>query len=193
MEKNLKDREEIQVSNRILTIPNVISTLRLALVPIFFILLFNNQKIPALIIFTISASTDFLDGQIARRFNCVSRLGQLLDPAVDTILMISGVVGTWLFCGLPTWVMVIVFLREAFMLIAGAILLKVKKIRIPVIYPGKVATALLFFGMCLMFLTEYGLFLVYIGVTLQILVTIYYMIEAYKKLKSKDKIDNENV
>ena len=173
---------ELEVSNKILTVPNVISTIRLILIPIFFALLINGQKIPALVVYAISASTDFLDGQIARRFNCVSKLGQLLDPAVDTLLMVSGVVGTWIFCNLPTWVMVVVFAREAFVLGAGAIILKTKQIRIPVVYPGKVATALLFFGMCLMFLTEVGLWFVYAGVVLQIAVTIYYCKEAYKRL-----------
>ena len=172
-----------QVSNKILTVPNVISFVRLCMVPVFLVLLSNGQRIPALIVYAVSASTDFMDGQIARRFNCVSRLGQLLDPAVDTLLMISGVVGTWAYCGLPTWVMVVVFARELFLLLGGTWLLKVKHIRIPVIYPGKVATALLFFGMCLLFLNEVGLWFVYAGVALQIAVTIYYVKEAILALK----------
>lgn len=177
-----------KVTNRFLTIPNVISAIRIFLIPVFFVLLFNSQKTLALVVFAISAFTDFLDGQIARRFNCVSKLGQILDPAVDTLLMVSGVVGTWLFCSLPTWVMIVVFLREAFVLIAGALLIRCKQIRIPVVYLGKIATALLFFGICLLFLNEFGIWFVYAGVILQIVVTIYYSNEAYKKLKSNKQI-----
>ena len=178
------------VSNKILTVPNAISFARMCLVPVFLFLLANGQKIPALVVYAVSASTDFLDGQIARRFNCVSKLGQLLDPAVDTLLMVSGVVGTWMFCGLPTWVMVVVFAREVFMLCGGAWLLKVKHIRIPVIYPGKVATALLFFGMCLLFLTEVGIWFVYAGVALQIAVTCVYVQKAVTALKEQSNYAN---
>ncbi len=183
MENSQQKTNSEQVSNKILTVPNAISFLRLCLIPVFFIFLINGQKIPALAVYAISASTDFLDGQIARRFNCVSRLGQLLDPAVDTLLMVSGVVGTWVYCGLPTWVMVVVFAREIFMLAGGAWLLRVKQIRIPVIYPGKVATALLFFGMCLLFLTEAGIWFIYAGVALQIAVTIYYVSQGIVALR----------
>ena len=158
--------------------------------PVFLFLLTNGQKIPALVVYAVSASTDFLDGQIARRFNCVSKLGQLLDPAVDTLLMVSGVVGTWMYCGLPTWVMVAVFAREIFVLAGGAWLLKVKHIRIPVIYPGKVATALLFFGMCLLFLSEAGIWFVYAGVALQIAVTCVYVQKGVVALKGQSKNAN---
>ena len=158
--------------------------------PVFLFLLANGQKIPALVVYAVSASTDFLDGQIARRFNCVSKLGQLLDPAVDTLLMVSGVVGTWMYCGLPTWVMVVVFAREIFVLAGGAWLLKVKRIRIPVIYPGKVATALLFFGMCLLFLSEAGIWFVYAGVALQIAVTCVYVQKGVVALKERGRNAN---
>lgn len=176
-----------QVSNKILTVPNVISSIRLLMVPAFLILLFVGQKIAALVVYAIACSTDFLDGQIARRFNCVTKLGQLLDPAVDTLLMASGVVGTYLFCGLPLWVMIIVFARELFMLFGGYWLLKYRHIRIPVIYPGKAATALLFFGMCLLFINEAGIWFVYAGVALQIAVTCYYVFQGIKALKTGDE------
>ncbi len=179
------DSRKDQVSNDILTPPNVISFLRLCLVPLYFVLLFNGLRIEALIVFAIASITDFLDGYIARKYDYVSRIGQLLDPAIDTILMISGVVGVWLFCGLPTWVMFLIFLREASLLVIGACLIKFYSIRIPVVYLGKVATALLFFGICSLFLVEWGIFIIYIGLALQIIVTIYYLITAIKRVKEK--------
>ena len=180
-DKNNSDQE---VSNKILTIPNLISTLRLLLIPLYFYFLFIDNRLFALLIFAICASTDFLDGQIARRFNCVSKLGQLLDPAVDTLLMISGVIGANIACGLPMWVVVVIFLREALLLCGGGLLLKLKGIRIPVIYLGKVSTALLFFGICIMFLNWYGIAIVYIGLFIEIVVTIYYIKEAILKLRA---------
>ena len=187
MSDNNTNREATEISNAIITPPNVISFIRLCLIPVYFYFLFQGFKIPALVVFAISSTTDFLDGFIARKFNYVSRLGQLMDPAIDTLLMISGVIGTWAFCGLPTWVMAIIFAREAILLLGGIYLIKVHKIRIPVIYPGKVATALLFIGICLLFLVDWGIWIVYVGLALQIAVTIYYFKQAYLKLKKVQK------
>ena len=86
-----KGKEE--ASNRIFTVPNVISLIRLCLVPVFLVLLFNGYDLMATFLFALAAGTDWIDGQIARRTHAVSKLGQLLDPAVDRILMIAGVAG----------------------------------------------------------------------------------------------------
>lgn len=170
------------VSNKILTVPNLISFVRLLLIPVYFILLFNGQKIWALVAFAVSSATDFLDGQVARRTNQVSRLGQLMDPAIDTLLLVSGVIGSWLFCGLPLLVVIVVFARELFLLVNGAWLLKLKNIRIPVIYPGKAATAILMVGICLTFLVDWGVYVVYFAVAMQIAVAIYYVWAAARAL-----------
>lgn len=177
---NTKTEEE--VSNKILTVPNVISFVRLLLIPVFFILLFNGYKVWALVAFAVSSATDFLDGQVARRTHQVSRLGQLMDPAIDTLLLVSGVIGSYMFCGLPLWVVIVVFARELFLLINGAWLLKLKGIRIPVIYPGKAATAVLMVGICLTFLVDWGIYVCYVGVAMQIAVAIYYVYAAAKAL-----------
>jgi len=68
------------VSDRVLTLPNVLSALRLVGVPVFLWLLFTHQDIWAFVVLALSGLTDYLDGKIARRFNLVSRVGQLLDP-----------------------------------------------------------------------------------------------------------------
>lgn len=186
MNTNIKGKEEF-VSNKILTLPNVITFLRLLLIPLFFYFMFNNQHISGLITYIICSLTDFVDGQIARRTSSISKLGQLLDPACDTLLMSSGIIVAYLFFNLNIIVMVLIFFREIFMLFAGAFLIKKFNIRIPVIYPGKIATALLFFGICLVFINELGLYIIYAGFLLQIFVTIYYIIQAYKQLNATRK------
>lgn len=193
-------------SNKIFTVPNVISFARLCLVPIYLVLLAEGQNIAATIVFAFAAATDFVDGQVARRTNSVSNLGKLLDPAVDTALMVSGVVGAFAIGSLPLWIMVLIFAREVFLLIGGAILLNRFHIRIPVIYPGKFATTFLFFGIAGLLLNtplfpglgicdipwlpgfnaesvSWGIWFVYIGLALQIGVTVYYCISAYRELK----------
>lgn len=187
---HLEDKlESYTVSNKILTLPNCITFVRFLLLPVFFYLLFTSQQIWALVVYAIASMTDFLDGWTARHFNCVTRLGQLMDPALDTLLMISGVVGTYIIGALPLWCMIVIFAREALILCAGGVLLLAYKIRIPVIYLGKVATALLFVGICLLFLNpQIGIWFIYAGIILQILVTIYYFKEAIHAIKkSRDK------
>ena len=85
------------VTNRIFTIPNVISFIRLCMVPVYMVLLLNGYDLLATFMFALAAGTDWIDGQLARRTNCVSKLGQLLDPAVDRILMSCGVIGLMLY------------------------------------------------------------------------------------------------
>lgn len=193
--------------DRILTAPNVISLIRLLMVPAYLCLLLSGMDVAACILFSVAAATDFLDGQIARRTHSVSRLGKVLDPAVDTILMVTGVLGCVLIGRVPAWIAVLVFAREAFLLVGGGILLKSYSIQVPVIYPGKFATTFLFIGFAGMILnapaiaglgivdvpwlpgfndveTSLWIWFLYVGLALQIGVTVYYCLEAYEKLRA---------
>ena len=202
--KRATNQEE--VSNRIFTVPNVISFIRLCLVPVFFVLLFNGFDLAATLLFAIAAGTDWVDGQIARRTHQVSRLGQLLDPAVDRILMISGVVGLFAVGRLPLWIILIVIARDLLLLGGGAYLLKRWHTRVAVIYPGKVATTLLFVGFAALLLNwpilqglgmvdaawlpgfnsepySWGIWFVYAGLLLALATTAYYVVAALIKIR----------
>lgn len=202
--KRAANQEE--VSNRIFTVPNVISFIRLCLVPVFFVLLFNGFDLAATLLFAIAAGTDWVDGQIARRAHQVSRLGQLLDPAVDRILMISGVVGLFAVGRLPLWIILIVIARDLLLLGGGAYLLKRWHTRVAVIYPGKVATTLLFVGFAALLLNwpilqglgmvdaawlpgfnsepySWGIWFVYAGLLLALATTAYYVVAALIKIR----------
>ena len=136
----------MQVTDKVVTVPNVISVLRLCLVPLFLVFLLKGHDVAATVTFAVAAATDCVDGQIARRTNQVSKLGQLLDPTVDRALMISGVLGLFVVGRLPLWVIVVVCVRDLCLLLGGFVLLQKWKIRIPVVYPGKFATTFLFIG-----------------------------------------------
>ena len=202
--KRAANQEE--VSNRIFTVPNVISFIRLCLVPVFFVLLFNGFDLAATLLYAIAAGTDWVDGQIARRTHQVSRLGQLLDPAVDRILMISGVVGLFAVGRLPLWIILIVIVRDLLLLGGGAYLLKRWHTRVAVIYPGKVATTLLFVGFAALLLNwpilqglgmvdaawlpgfssepySWGIWFVYAGLLLALATTAYYVVAALIKIR----------
>lgn len=209
-----KRNDADEVSNRIFTVPNLISTIRLCLVPAFLVLLLNGYDLLATFLFALAAGTDWVDGQIARRTHAVSRLGQLLDPAVDRILMIAGVAGLLAVGRLPLWIVVVVVARDALLLVGGAYLVKRWKARVAVIYPGKVATTLLFVGFAALLLNwpvleglgvvsaswlpglsagpySWGIWFVYAGLALALATTVYYVVAALGKIRAVRASDAE--
>ena len=198
--EQITQAQEPEVSNKILTVPNVISFIRLCMAPVFLVLLFNDNNIAAAILFAIAAATDFVDGQIARRTNQVSKLGQLLDPAVDRVLMICAVIGLMIVGRLPIWIVVIVLVRDLGLLAGQAYLLKNYNVRVAVIYPGKFATTFLFIGLAGLLINmpliaglgvcdfgwlpgfnaascSWGIWLVYLGLLVGLFTTIYYIVK----------------
>jgi cardiolipin synthase len=108
-------------TDRILTVPNVITVVRLAMLPVFLWLLFGlEDRAKAAALLAVLGITDFLDGYIARRFHQVSDIGKILDPVADRLLLFVGVGGIVVDGSVPTWFAVAVLVREA--LVAGATL-----------------------------------------------------------------------
>jgi cardiolipin synthase (CMP-forming) len=82
--------EQVPPANRVLTVPNALSAIRLALIPVFaYVLLFTHANGWAVAILVLSGVSDWADGKIARTLNQSSRLGVLLDPAVDRLYMVT--------------------------------------------------------------------------------------------------------
>jgi cardiolipin synthase len=97
------------------TLPNAIGFVRLALLPVFVVLAFSTEDgkdATAAIVFAVIAWTDYLDGITARITGQYSRLGALLDPLIDRLLIMSGVAVCWHFDLLPKWALVLLALRE---------------------------------------------------------------------------------
>jgi cardiolipin synthase len=101
------------------TLPNAIGFIRLALIPVFLVVAFSSedgQDALAVVLFAVIGWADYLDGFTARLTGQYSRLGALLDPIVDRLLVISGMAVAWHFDLLPRWALAIVIAREVFML-----------------------------------------------------------------------------
>ena len=101
------------------TIPNAIGYVRLALIPVFLVLAFSSEDgtdVWPLVVFAVIGWSDYLDGIAARVTGQYSRLGALLDPLVDRLLVISGVVVCWHFDLLPHWALAVLVAREVFMM-----------------------------------------------------------------------------
>lgn len=140
------------VSDRILTLPNLLSFLRLALVPVFLVLLVEGQDIWALVVLAVSGFTDFLDGFLARRLNQVTRLGQLLDPAADRLYILAALLGLAWRELIPWWLVAVIVSRDVMLLAIGIFLARIGHGAFPVNWVGKCATASLFLGLPLLML-----------------------------------------
>lgn len=125
------------------TIPNIVDYLRLAGIPVFLIVALSSedgQDALAVVLFAVIGWSDYLDGFLARLTGQYSRLGALLDPVVDRLLIVSGMVVCWHFSLLPHWAIAIVIARELFMLAASRYALS-KGIEIQINWPGRLGVA----------------------------------------------------
>src|SRR4051812_4649859 len=102
-------------SNTILNVPNVLTGVRFLLSIVVFVLIPLGQFIPAMIVFIIAASTDWIDGWWARKFNQVTKLGRIFDPFVDKIIICGTFIylaAEWPHSGIAPWMAVVVVGRE---------------------------------------------------------------------------------
>ncbi|BBH70997.1 CDP-diacylglycerol--glycerol-3-phosphate 3-phosphatidyltransferase [Actinoplanes sp. OR16] len=134
----------IETSNRIFTLPNVISFLRLLGVPLFlYLLLVAEHDVAAVIVLAIGGSTDWVDGYLARRMNSVSRLGELLDPFADRLYILATLIGFTVREVVPWWLTAALLAREVVLGIALLVLRRHGFGPPPVHYVGKTGTFLL--------------------------------------------------
>jgi len=135
-------------ADRVFTIPNVISMIRLACLPLFLVLLFGYEnRAAAAWLLAALGLTDWIDGFIARRWNQVSDLGKILDPVADRLLFFVGVGGIWIDGSVPTWFAVAVLVREVSVAAATIALALMGARRIDVTWFGKAGT----FGLMMAF------------------------------------------
>ncbi|CCH79630.1 putative CDP-diacylglycerol--glycerol-3-phosphate 3-phosphatidyl-transferase 1 [Nostocoides japonicum T1-X7] len=142
------------VTDRVLTVPNVLSALRLVGVPVFLWAILAHHDALALVLLVASGVTDYLDGKIARRYGLESRLGQLLDPVADRLYIVSTLVGLGVRGIVPWWLAAVLFAREAYM---GVVILVGRRHGIPALpvhFLGKAATFSLLYAFPLLLLGD---------------------------------------
>lgn len=175
--------EKIKQENN-LTIPNLLSALRLVLIPFYVWQYLRGHQITALIIFLIVQLTDLLDGMIARRFGQVTSLGKLLDPLADKLLLIAVLVCFVITGQLPLWVLIVILSKEVIMLIGGAVALK-HKIVVQSKMIGKVATVLFAAMIILMLLSISPLdrIMMYVALATSLAALVYYALDMLRGLR----------
>lgn len=142
------------MSSKILTVPNVLSFIRLGLVPVFLALVIAGQDMAALIILIFSSLSDYLDGVIARRFGQITRLGQLLDPAADRLFIFAALIGLAVRDIVPWWLVALIVGRDFLLLGLGIVLANHGHGPLPVHHLGKVATFCLYYALPLIMLGQ---------------------------------------
>ena len=161
------------------TIPNAIGFARLLLIPVFLVVALSSDDgvgAPQAILFAVIGWGDYADGMAARVTRQYSRLGALMDPVTDRLLVICGVIVNWHFELLPRWALAVLVARELFMLALARYGLK-RGVDIRINWPGRLAVAPvmggLFFPMC--GLQTLGEILLYAGLALALSATALYV------------------
>jgi cardiolipin synthase len=139
---------------RIATIPNLLSGLRLASVPVFVWLFVSGHEEAAVILYAVGASTDWVDGYVARRTGAVTELGRLLDPLADRVFIVALAVALLIRGALPPWLGAVIVVRDVAMLGRGPVIARRSARRRRVNRVGKSATAALLVGLTWLALAE---------------------------------------
>jgi cardiolipin synthase len=161
------------------TIPNAIGFVRLALIPLFLILALSRAGGPdalAATLFAVIGWGDYADGIAARVTRQYSRLGALMDPVTDRLLVVSGAVVCWRFELLPRWALAVLAARELAMIALARYGLS-RGVDLRINWPGRLAVAPVMgsFFFAMVGLEAFGEVLLYVGLALALLATALYL------------------
>ena len=136
------------------TIPNMLSILRLLLVPLFLWLILTHRDAWAIGTLALASASDYFDGIIARKYNQVTRLGQLLDPAADRLYILATLIGLTFTGAIPLWLALVIVLRDVMLAVVYPILATHGYGPLPVHYLGKAGTFALLYSFPLLLIAN---------------------------------------
>jgi cardiolipin synthase len=134
------------IKGEVFNIPNALSFLRIALVPVFLWFLLEEMFVSAITVLATAGLTDFLDGYLARKLNQTTKLGKMLDPVADRLYIFATLLALSATGYVPWWLAGLVILRDVLMLISLPILASVGYRSLPVHYLGKASTFALLYS-----------------------------------------------
>lgn len=138
-------------------IPNILSVIRLIMIPIFVIVFLSDiehKSIISFVVFTLAWCTDVLDGYLARKNQWITEVGKILDPLADKLMQVAALVCLVILERLAIYVIVVVVIKEMMMAIGAFIIVHKKKSVAPSTWVGKLATFLLFVAVSVLILIE---------------------------------------
>jgi cardiolipin synthase len=134
------------LNGEVVNIPNLLSFLRIALVPVFLWFLLDEFFLAAIAVLAFAGLTDFLDGYLARKLNQTTKLGKMLDPVADRLYIFATLLALSATGYVPWWLAGLVILRDVLMLVSLPVLASVGYRSLPVHYLGKASTFALLYS-----------------------------------------------
>jgi cardiolipin synthase (CMP-forming) len=170
------------------TLPNAVGFLRLALIPVFLTLALSSgdgRDALATVIFAVVAASDYLDGLLARVTGQYSRLGALLDPLTDRLLILSGALVAWHFELLPRWALAVLAAREVLMLALTRVALRAgMELQINALGRWAVWPTMSALGLAMIVETPISEAILYLGLTMTLAATAIYMQDGWRELRN---------
>lgn len=177
---------KLKMEGIIINIPNLLTIFRLVLIPIFLVVFFShnsNSLIYGIGIFLLAGVTDLLDGYIARKYNLVTKVGIVLDPLADKLMLMTVLTCLVIKAYIPIWMLIIIACKELFMIFCGLFLYK-KGTIIPSNVFGKLATILFYISIFVLSVdSALGIFLLYISIAAAIVAFVNYLMVYRKRTK----------
>ena len=178
------------------TIPNVLTILRIILIPVFVILFFRGYKIAALAVFAAASLTDMLDGYLARKLNQITDFGKLFDPLADKLMVLTAMVCQGI-AGVFPWAAIMIVAGKELIMVLGGIFMLSKNVVVFSNYIGKAAQVFFILSLVLSFFHEQlaawgvqlDIIFLWITVALALLAMIVYAAGAVKTLRGKKDPD----
>ncbi len=172
------------MKNRIVTIPNILTLLRIALIPVAVIFIYQDKQsffTLTIIVLVLAIFTDILDGQIARRTNQVTNIGKLLDPVADKLMVVSVMIAMTDINIIAGWIVIIIVARE--LLATGIRAIAADSgVVISANWWGKFKTGFQFAALIILLMgkRELGTIVLYIALVLAVFSVIIYLIDYFK-------------
>lgn len=172
-----------------MNLPNIITALRIALIPLFVKVFFSsleNSLLYSVLIFLLAGITDVLDGYIARKYDIVTKWGQAMDPLADKLVQLTVLVCFTIKQFIPLWIIIIYGIKELLMIFGGILLYtRRNKTVLPANSYGKIATVIFYVAiLAIAFNSVYGKLLMITSVLIALYAFIRYVITGIKHAKN---------
>jgi CDP-diacylglycerol--glycerol-3-phosphate 3-phosphatidyltransferase len=171
-------------------LPNALTILRLALIPVFVVLVIDSDhgySWPAAIVFAVAGITDQIDGFLARRWHVESQFGKIADPLADRLMIDAAVLLLWIEGRLPLVALAVILARDT-LLLGGYKLVVPRGYDFEVNFLGKAATCVLYASLALTMVTHEGtdwpLWLFWAGIALALLAAVQYVVKARREVRT---------
>ena len=179
--------EKLDFRKNIWNVPNVLTMVRLALIPVYWVLFLKGLKGYALLTYLAASLTDVADGRIARKYNMVTDFGKLMDPAADKLMVVSVMLSMVLSGTAPLVPFIVLFIKEFLMMLGASYMLK-RGVVVYAKWSGKLAQLVVVTSLILCFFADrfaYPIhhYLIWAGVALAVHAFVYYVIMGRRMLQ----------